>query len=130
MDDRTVDRLFNMILLDPLPKVTKKELIHWIGGKRLNDLDPVRAALAVQLLKQHSANRKERELTKPVLVREGQLILNDCSVHSFSYEDARLEAKGEMDWNQHDQWACAFGQLSDRFENQRETILLLGRALP
>ena len=119
MDDRTVDRLFNMILIDPLEKFTRKELRKYIGGPDIEKLDQVRVNLAAQLMKQHSDNRKEHELTKPILIREGRLVLNDCSVHSFDYDAERLGAKGEMDWNQHDRWACVFGQLSDILEKAK-----------
>jgi hypothetical protein len=127
MDDNTVDRLFHMLLLDPLPKMSKKELGKWIGPNNLHEYDPVRVQLTAQLMKQHSENRKERELTKPTMVKDGRLILNDCSVHGFSYEEAKLKAHGEMDWNQHNQWACAFGQLSDKFEIARETLREISR---
>ncbi len=122
MDDNTVDRLFHMLLLDPLPTYTKKEMARYIGPNNLHKYDPVRLQLTTHLMKTHSDNRKERALTKPVLVAEGRIILNDCSVHGFDYGAAKIEAHGEMDWNQHDQWACAFGQLSDRFDASQKKI--------
>jgi hypothetical protein len=118
-----------MLLLDPLPNMTKKEIGRWIGPNNLQAYDPVRLQLTAQLMKTHHENRKERELTKPVLVSADRLILNDCSVHGFSFESAKLEAEGEMDWNQHDQWACAFGQLSAKFELARATLREIGKGL-